>query len=104
MQYFSALLFVSVVFVINIWTWLGASMVFMAQGLQKAGEGPDPDIEEHGQEDLTELVHLVIDKPKVIIQNQSQKLTTWFSLKSQWPTTPPPRESFKKHDRAILSK
>ena len=30
------------------------------------------------------------DKPKVVSQSQSQKLTTWFSLKSQCPTTPPP--------------
>ena len=34
--------------------------------------------------------HLRIDKPKVISRSQSQKLTTWFSLKSQCPTTPPP--------------
>ena len=37
---------------------------------------------------------LFIDKPKVVSQRQSQKLTTWFSLKSQCPTTPT-RESFK---------
>ena len=42
------------------------------------------------------------DKPKVVSRSQSQKLTTWFSLKSQCPTThppptpnPPTRESFK---------
>ena len=27
------------------------------------------------------------DKPKVVSRSQSQKLTTWFSLKSQCPTT-----------------
>ena len=31
-----------------------------------------------------------IIEPKVISQSQSQKLMTWFSLKSQCPTTPPP--------------
>ena len=35
-------------------------------------------------------VYLVtFDKPKVVSRSQSQKLTTWFSLKSQCPTTPP---------------
>ena len=32
--------------------------------------------------------HLRIDKPKVVWQSQSQKLTTRFSLKLQFPTTP----------------
>ena len=30
------------------------------------------------------------DKPKVVSRRQSQKMTTWFSLKSQCPTTHPP--------------
>ena len=46
------------------------------------------------------MLVIIIDKPKVVSRSQSQKLTTWFSLKSQCPTThppppPPPRESFK---------
>ena len=45
------------------------------------------------------IVACQIDKPKVVSRSQSQKLTTWFSLKSQFPTTPPHphphRESFK---------
>ena len=48
-----------------------------------------------------------IDKPKVVSRSQSQKLTTWFSLKSQCPTTPtppPPGKVSKKQDRAILPK
>ena len=44
-----------------------------------------------------------IDKPKVVSRSQSQKLTTWSSLKSQCPTTPPPPGKVsKKKDRAIL--
>ena len=45
---------------------------------------------------LSRLFFIDFDKPKVVSQSQSQKLTTWFSLKSQCPTTPHPhRESFK---------
>ena len=49
----------------------------------------------------------IIDKPKVVSRSQSQKLTTWFSLKSKCPTHhphPPTGKVSKKQDRAILPK
>ena len=33
-----------------------------------------------------ETIHFSINKPKVVSRSQSQKLATWFSLKSQCPT------------------
>ena len=48
-----------------------------------------------------------IDKPKVVSRFQSQKLTTWFTLKLQCTTTPyqpPPWKTSKKQDIAILPK
>ena len=48
------------------------------------------------QEQKLLILDFDFDKPKVISRSQSQKLTTWFSLKSQCPTAPTPtRESFK---------
>ena len=51
-------------------------------------------------------LYFCIDKPKVVSRSQSQKLTTWFSLESQCPTTPTPtpEKVSKKQDRAILPK
>ena len=34
------------------------------------------------------MISVIIDKPKVVSRSQSQKMTTWFSLKLQCPTTP----------------
>ena len=53
---------------------------------------------------LWSAISEVIDKPKVVSRSQSQKLMTWFSLKSQCPTTPTPGKVSKKQDRAILPK
>ena len=43
------------------------------------------------------------DKPKVVSRSQRQKLTTWFSLKLQRPTTPTLGKVSKKQYRAIHS-
>ena len=44
------------------------------------------------------------DKPNVVSRSESQKLTTWFSLKSQCPTTPTPQESFKEARQSYTTK
>ena len=49
------------------------------------------------------LISQIFDKPKVVIRSQSQKLTTWFSLESHFPTIPAlfSGKVSKKQDRAI---
>ena len=45
-----------------------------------------------------------IDKPKVVSRFQSQKLTTWCSLKLQCPNTPPPTHTHAHHTHQSTEK